>query len=57
MTTKVKLIEITCPYCKRFLCYVRPDSDVFCPRCQKYVYMGLGGGEAGNARAIPVVST
>lgn len=39
--SEVKLIEIVCPLCDRFLCYVRPDSDVFCPRCQKFIYMGL----------------
>ena len=57
MVTEVKLIEIICPFCNRFLCYVKPESDVFCPRCSKFVYMGLNGGEAGKARAERVVST
>ena len=39
------MVKITCPICNRFLAYVPKESDVFCPRCRKWIYEGIGGGD------------
>ena len=52
MKSKEKLIEIVCPICKRFLCYVPSDSDVWCPRGLKWIYQGLGGNEKASVKAV-----
>jgi len=46
------LVRIDCPFCNRFLAHVRPDSDVFCPRCREYVYLGLDGKDTASLMAI-----
>ena len=50
MTGK-KFIEIVCPGCRQDLAHVKADSDVFCPRCSRFIYLGLKGDEAVKARA------
>ena len=41
-----KLVRIECPICEMFLACVKPDTDVFCPKCQKFIYMGLKSTES-----------
>ena len=42
---KRKMKKISCPGCRVFLAYVPVESDVWCPRCGRWVYQNLGGGK------------
>ena len=54
---KKEMIRIDCPFCLRFMAFVKPESDVFCNRCNKYIYIGLKGDKATELKANSTVST
>jgi len=39
------MVRIDCPLCKRFLAYIPERSNLYCPRCRKWIYEGMGGGD------------
>ena len=40
-----KMIKIICPGCEAFIAYIPVESDLYCPTCARWIYLGLGGGK------------